>query len=146
MSGLLRPSHLIRRREVAAWLAESAVREITVHRTSAAAAARIILEGVRIERSARDVRWGQGFYTSNRPDPQYSDTSVTVAVRLRRPFVAEDSIEGQERIDEMLAEARSDDVRAVLQAAGYDGVVVHFPDGEVWVVTYADDQVKVLRG
>jgi hypothetical protein len=146
MSEPSQPSHLIRRREVAAWLAESVVREITVHRTSAEAAARIIRDGVRIERSAREVRWGQGFYTSNRPDLQYGDTSVAVAVRLRRPFVAEDSIEGQERIDEMLAEAGSDDVRAVPQAAGYDGVVVHFPDGEAWVVAFADDQVKVIRG
>jgi hypothetical protein len=145
MSGV-RSGHVIRRDEVTAWLADSAVRQVLTHRTTAEDARQILEHGVRIERTARDLRWGQGFYTSTHPDPQYGDTSVRVAIRLRHPFVADDSIDGQERIDALLQEAASEDVRAVLQAAGYDGVVVHFLDGEMWVVAFADEQVKVVQG
>jgi len=116
-----------------------------VHTTTARDAELIILHGVRIDRSVSDVGWGDGFYTSSRADPQYGDTPLSVAVRLLRPFVAEDSIEGQERIDEMLTAARSDNVRAVLMEAGYDGVIVHYPDGEMWAVAYDESQVRIVR-
>jgi hypothetical protein len=140
------PAHMIDREEAPTWLAGSAWGRITIHQTSASDARRIIEEGIRIERTARDAAWGQGFYTTTRPDPQYGDTGIRVAIRLMRPFVAEDPIDGQERVDALLAEAGSEDVRAVLLAAGFDGVIVHrrWRD-EVWVIAYDDSQVRVVR-
>ncbi len=131
--------------EVAGWLADSANRWITVHWTSEENAHRIREEGVRIERSAGDVAWGRGFYTTTRPDPQYGETGVRVAVRLTRPFVADDPIDGQERVDALLVEAGSDDIRAVLMAAGFDGVIVHRSwRNEMWAIAYTEEQVKIV--
>jgi len=67
-------------------------------------------------------------------------------MRLQHPFVAEDSIDGQEHIIALLQQAESDDVRTVLQAAGYDGVVVYFHVGEMWVIAFDNEQVKVVQG
>ena len=53
---------------------------------------------------------------------------------------------GQERIDALLAQAETNDVRNVLMAEGYDGVVVHWAPGDTWVVAYLNEQVKVVRG
>ncbi|MGD9892964.1 MAG: hypothetical protein AB7R89_07905 [Dehalococcoidia bacterium] len=141
-----RPAHIIQHSEVAAWLADSIVKVTTVHRTTAESAAAILRAGVHIEHTAVDVAWGRGFYTTNRPQRHAGDTNVRVAVRLRRPLVVDDPIEGQEQIDTLLREAGNEDIRAVLQGAGYDGVVVRFLDGEMWAVAHSDEQVKVVRG
>jgi hypothetical protein len=140
-----RPSHLIRRREVAAWLAGSAVTQATVHVTTAEHARRLRDDGVAVERSAADTSWGRGFYSSTIPDRQYGDTEVQVAVRLLKPLVIMDVLDGAALIDELLAAAGTEDVRDAVQTAGYDGVVIHFGPGELWVVAYRDDQVKVIR-
>jgi hypothetical protein len=125
-------SHLIRSSQVRAWLRDSVVKEVAVHRTTAEPAERILREGVdRIGRSAAHVRFGSGFYSSTRPNPHYGDTNVYVSIRLRRPFVMEDTIEGEERIDEMSAAAGSDDVRAALMEAGYDSCATR-GDEERW--------------
>jgi hypothetical protein len=141
-----RRPHLIRRRDVPAWLAGSAVHFITIHQTTASDARLIRGIGVRIERTARDAAWGQGFSTTTRPDRQYGETSVAVAIRLMRPFVALGPNDGQERIDAMLAEAQDSDIRAVLLAAGFDGVIVHRSwRDEIWVIAYDDHQVRVVE-
>jgi hypothetical protein len=139
------PPHLIRPADVPSWLAGSAIDRIMVHTTTAQDAEQIIHDGVRIDRSISDVGWGHDFYATSRPDPHYGDTPLSVAIRPHQPSVADDSIEGQERIDEMLAAAGSDDVRAVLMEAGYDGVLVHYPDGEMWAVAYDEHQVRIVR-
>jgi hypothetical protein len=141
-----RASHLIRRGDVPRWLAGPAVDFVTIHQMTASDARLIRETGVRIERTARDAAWGQGFYTTTRPDWQYGEVSVPVAVRLMQPFVAQDPIDGQEQIDAMLAGAQADDVRAVLLAAGFDGVIVHRPwRDEVWVIAYHDHQVRIVE-
>lgn len=138
-------SHLIQRDDVPAWLAGSAVTQITVHQTSTESARHNREAGVQIERTARDSAWGRGFYPTTRPDPRYGEVGVRVAVRLLRPFVVKDPIDGQERVDAMLLDARTDDVRAVLMAAGFESVIMHRSwRDEVWVVTYTGDQVKVV--
>ena len=144
MSELPTSSHLIRRRDVAVWLARSAVDVPTRHWTSAASARRIIAEGVHIEQTELDATWGQGFYTTTGSRPDFGDTPVPVAIRLERPLVAVDRIAALERIDEMLARAGSEDVRAVLLTAGYDGVGVHWESGEMCGGAFEGDQVKVI--
>jgi hypothetical protein len=136
--------HLIRRREVARWLAGSAVSQATVHVTNAAEARRIRAEGVAIERSGVDTSWGRGIYSSTIPDWQYGDTQVRVAVRLLNPLVITDALDGAALIDALLTGAATDDVREAVQAAGHDGVVIHFAPGDLWVVAYRDDQVRVV--
>ena len=145
MSGASRPSHLIRRREVAVWLAGSAVTHIMTHWTTPGNALRIRELGVRIQATSPDSKWGWGFYTSTRPLPEYGEAGVRVAIRLRNPLVVHDQIMAQEEIDEMLARSGSEDVRAVLLAAGYDGVIVHWESGELWAVAFDDEQVKVIQ-
>ena len=80
-------SHTIRRQDVPAWLADSEVKLITVHQTSAANARRIVEEGVRIEGKATAGRWGKGFYSSTRPLEEYGEAGVRVVTRLRHPLV-----------------------------------------------------------
>ena len=140
-----RRTHLIRREDVADWVADSVVKRITTHWTSEEHARRIREEGIRIKRSEEDATWGQGFYTTTGFRPDFGDTPVHVAIWAQRPFVAVDRIAALEQIDELLVRAGSEDVRTVLRAAGYDSVVVHWESGEVWVVAFLDDQVKVIE-
>jgi hypothetical protein len=65
---------------------------------------------------------------------------------LLRPLIAYDPIAEQERIDALLAQEGTDNARQVLLAEGYGGVVVHWGAGDIWVVAYRDDQVKVVQG
>ncbi len=139
------PSHLIRRGEVALWLRDSAVKEVTIHRTSAEAAESIVRGGVRIAFTDSGSTWGQGFYSSTIPDRQYGDVSVRVAVRLRQPLSIRDAIDGQDVLDELRGRAETDDARVAVLAAGFDGVLVHYGPGDVWVVAYHDEQVKVVH-
>jgi hypothetical protein len=145
MSGASLPSHLIQRRDVAVWLAGSAVEQIMTHWTTPGNALRIREVGVRIHVTAPDSKWGQGLYTSTRPLPEYGEVGVRVAIRLQNPLVVYDQVLAQEEIDEMLARAESKDVRAVLLAAGYDGVIVHWESGELWAVAFDDEQLKVIQ-
>ena len=145
MSGAGRPSYLIRRQDVRAWLADSVVKQITVHVTSPAEAKRLRDEGVRVERSAVDTSWGRGFYSSTVPDWQYGSVAVRVAVRLLHPLIIEDALDGARLIDDLLAAAGTEDVRHAVESAGYDGAVIHFASGDLWVVAYRDDQVKIVR-
>jgi len=138
------PAHLIRPEDVPAWLGGSVNKLITTHRTDEASARSIREHGIRIERSDPDGGWGQGFYSGTRSDAQYGDVSVRVAVRLLRPFLAHDPIADQERIGALLARAGTDDIREALMAAGHDGVVVHWGPGDMWVVAYTSEQVRVL--
>lgn len=138
-------SHLILRSEVAAWLSDSVVKQVTIHQTSPDDARRIREEGARIEQGSLDAKWGQGFYTSTRPRFEYGEASVRVAVRLRRPLIALDQIDAQEYIDALLARASGDDIRAVLRAVGHDGVVIHWDSGETWAIAFENDQVRVVR-
>jgi len=140
-----RASHLIRRRDVARWLAGSAVDRETFHVTGSDEARRLRAEGVRVERSAVDTSWGRGFYSSTVPDWQYGTVAVAVAVRLLRPLVIEDALEGATQIDAWLAAAGTVDVRQVVESIGHDGAVIHFGPGDLWVVAYRDEQVKVVR-
>lgn len=139
-------SHVIDHDEVEGWLAHSGWPHQTYHTTSQAAAQDIREFGVLTGRAASTGAWGQGFYTSSRIDPQYGAVSLRTAVRLRHALIISDPIDGAELIDRLLIDAgNGDDVRGAVQRAGYDGVVVHWPDGETWVVSYFPDQVKIVR-
>jgi hypothetical protein len=129
---------------VRAWLAGSAIDVITTHRTDPASARHILEFGVQIEHSRTDGSWGRGFYSGTRMGPEYGDTSVRVAVRILYPFRVADHIAGQEEVDRLLAQEGSDDVRATLLRAGYDGVVVEWAPGDLWVVAYSNEQVRVV--
>ena len=139
-----RPPHVITRDEVGAWLAGSAVQVITVHRTDPASARAIVEDGVDIDRTDPYAAWGRGFYSSTRPVPQYGEAGVTVAIRLTRPLVLDDPIDGAAVLDHLLQEFHTDDIHKAVSRAGYDGVVVHYGPNEAWVVAYRNDQVKVV--
>jgi hypothetical protein len=151
----LRPSHVIRPDEVDAWLADSTVRTVTYHRTSAAAARSILERGPSVERS-RIGMYGQGFYSSTMPDPFYGEAEVAVAVRLRRAFVG--TVEEVDAlIDPLvrrfdprqgrLSPSVAASIRRALVAAGYDGLVVWdgLGDSNDLVVTLDDRAIRVIR-
>jgi hypothetical protein len=140
----LRPPHQITRDEVAAWLADSVVNTVTVHRTDERSARAILERGVEIALTSADAGWGQGFYSSTIPDTQYGDAQVLVAVRLIHPLVIQDSVRDAETLETLLQQADTDHFREAIQGAGYDGVVVHFGPGDLMVVAFRDDQVKVV--
>jgi hypothetical protein len=75
--------HLIRRGDVARWLADSVVKVVTFHRTSSHAATVILEQGVTISAS-RIASFGQGFYTATRTDPMLGPVEIAVAIRTRQ--------------------------------------------------------------
>ncbi len=139
-----RPAHIITPDEVDAWLADSAVKVVTVHRTDPGSARDITEQGVDIGKTSTDAGWGQGFYSGTLPDIQYGAASVRVAVRLSQPLIIRDSIRDVGILEELQREAGTADPREAVLGAGYDGVVIHFGPGDMWVVAYSNDQVKVV--
>jgi hypothetical protein len=138
-----RPVHVISPEEVDAWLADSAVKVITIHRTDVASAQSIITDGVDLTRCSDDAAWGQGFYSRSSADPQYGEATVRVAVRLQSPLEIMDSVRDAGILELLTAQAGTDDFRAAIQAAGYDGVLVHYGQ-QLVVVAFESSQVKVV--
>ncbi len=141
------PPHVITRAEVATWLADSAVKTVTFHRTSPAAARAIVERGVRVEHS-RIGSYGQGFYTTTEPDEFYGGAEVTIAVRSLSPLVG--SMEEVDAIVDRLVRRHDPRrgelsprvaaaVRRDLLANGYDGLVVRDGDGD------GNDLISALR-
>jgi hypothetical protein len=144
MSGQGEGQHLIRRSEVANWLADSAIKVMTVHHTSAEHARTILERGVRIEQTASDAGWGQGFYSGTRSDRQYGESRIDVAVRLLRPWVVTDTLAAAEQIDDWLRRFETDDIGEAIQAAGFDGVIVQWDPEDLWVIAFSNEQIKVV--
>jgi hypothetical protein len=140
-----RPAHIITPDEVDAWLADSAVKVVTVHRTDPDSARDIMEHGVDLTKGDRDAAWGWGFYSSTIGAAQYGEAEVRVAMRLTHPLVLPDTVRGAEIVDDLMARTGTDDLRLAVLDAGYDGIVLHFGATEMWVVAYRDDQVKVVE-
>jgi hypothetical protein len=87
---------------------------------------------------------GEGFYSGTVPDDQYGEAQVYVAVRLVRPLVIHDTIRGAEILDELMERTGAEYPGQAILASGYDGVVIHFGQDDLWVVAYRNDQVKVV--
>jgi hypothetical protein len=117
---------------------------MTVHQTDEAAARSLLDDGVRIDRTDPNAAWGQGFYSSTLPDRQYGGVSVRVAVRLVRPLVIPNTVQGAELLEELMAKTGATAFRDAVLAAGHDGLVLHFGPGDTWVVAFLDGQVKVV--
>lgn len=151
-SGQRRPSHIISPDEVPAWLADSVVKTLTYHRTTAAAAREIVEHGVQISRS-RIGSYSQGFYTATVADPFYGDTELTVAIRALRPLVGDQATIAA-HIDEIgdrlgsnrITPAIAGSMRRELRRLGYDAVVVSDAggDGIDYVIALRGDIVKVV--
>jgi hypothetical protein len=151
-----RPSHLILPEEVDAWLADSAVKVVTYHRTSVLGARSILAQGVDIARS-RIGAYGQGFYTATAPvDEELDDVTLTVAVRLRSPLVGYAEALAV-RVDEIIVTRYgrlrpittdvASAVRRVLVGLGYDGLVIRDveEEGLDYVVAFFGTSVKVVQ-
>ena len=132
-----RPAHLISRDEVAAWLADSAVKVVTYHRTSDTARRRILREGILIGASQVGA-FGLGFYSATVGDPFSGDVEIAVAVRLRTPLIGTASDLG-ELIDRLAKRFSPLDprinrevgrrIRRELMEQGYDGMIVRDAGG-----------------
>jgi hypothetical protein len=120
------------------------VRTTTVHRTSLENARRIIAEGARIELGDPETTWGQGFYSSTRPAPDYGETGLTVALRITRPWIVWDTMRAADELEDMMAAIGTEDRHGALRAHGYNGVIAHYAGGEMVVVAFEDRQVKVV--
>src|SRR5437868_1626803 len=140
-----RPSHLIPQSDVRGWLRGSAVTWTTAHCTDWDSAQDILSHGVDVLKCEPFAGWGQGFYSSTRPWLEYGPAEVRVAIRLLRPLIIRDTVRGAELLDELMRNTgHLDDARAAVRAAGYDGVILHYPFGEIWVVAFENDQVNVV--
>ena len=149
-----RPPHLLAPSEVDAWLADSVVKTVTYHRTSALAAQSILRSGVRIV-WPRGAAFGLGFYTATAVDEFYGDTTLTVAMRLLSPLVGP-MADVEELVDRLHRRVRPTDrgltaegavaVRVELLRLGYDGLVVKDAggDGVDFVIALEADAVKVV--
>lgn len=140
------PLHLIGPDEVAAWLADSIVKTVTIHRTDQISARDITERGVDIGRASPDAGWGRGFYSTLIPDRRFGEAEVRIAVRLVRPLVILDSVRDAEVLETLTSRAANDDFREAILAGSYDGVVIHFGPGDITVVAFWDEQVKVVVG
>jgi hypothetical protein len=127
------------------WLRGSAVPRLSVHCTDQESAEHIHRHGVQIARSSADAAWGQGFYSATRPRPEYGEVQVAVAVRLLRPWIVRDTIRAAEELDALRRRFDTDDPRAAILGAGFDGVVVDFQPGDLMIVAYWDEQVRVVE-
>ena len=152
---LRRPPHVIAPDEVDAWLADSVNRAVTYHRTLCSAATDILEHGIHISRS-RVGAYGQGFYTASDVSQRPGDVDLAVAVRLRHPLVGHaDDIDIEiDALVRRLAGTRgrltptvAAQVRQVLLAEGYDGLVVRDAEGEGidYVIALESSSVKVVR-
>jgi len=149
-----RPSHLIAPDEVAAWLADSAVQQVTFHNTTPGAAAEIRSRGVRIEASWVGS-YGQGFYTTSVEDPFYGEVALSIAVRLLTPFVGDADEIGLyidhltlrfDPVNALLTPVIARRIRRELLAEGYDGLVVYDGggDGVDYVIALVEGIVRVV--
>ncbi len=141
-----RPAHQLTLGEVGAWLVDSVVKTVTFHRTDPVSARDITEHGVDLAEASADGAWGRGFYSSTVPDPQYGSAEVPVAVRLRNPLLIHDPVRDAAQVDDLLLRSGTEDMRAAILSAGYDGVVIHYAERGIWVVAYFDEQVKVVVG
>jgi hypothetical protein len=153
--GSPRPGHLIAPGEVNAWLADSAVKSVTYHRTSHQAARDIIAHGIDPSRSFH-AAYGQGFYTSTVPDEFFGETQLAIAVRSRNPL-AGPAAAVEQIVDDMLWRLRPQArgrmmpdvamaIRRELLRLGYDGMVIGDAggDGVDYVVVIAPGTAKVV--
>lgn len=140
-----RPSHIISPSEVDAWLADSAVRTTTIHRTTAEKALGILEEGIRVELGNPEATWGQGFYSSTKPSPAYGGIRLTVAARVTHPWIVYDTMLAVEALETLMQKHGVGDRRIALLREGYNGVVVHYGHDETWVVVFHDEQVRVVQ-
>jgi len=152
-----RPPHIIRPDEVAAWLADSANKQVTYHRTTLADAQDIIEHGVDTGRS-RIAAYGQGFYTrtTRAKDLQVGETEIAVAIRILRPLAGEyeeidaDIEQRTRRIGGppgRLTREVAAAIRRELVQDGYDGIVVRNAEGVGvdFVVAFEASSVKVVQ-
>lgn len=150
-----RPSHIISPDEVDAWLADSAIRVVTYHRTTPWAAHSILEHGVDIRRS-RIGAYGQGFYSATVALEGFGDTLLTVAVRLSRPLTGQ-AHDVERQIDDLIIEQYgtlrpiTPDIAASIRrrfiSLGYDGLVIHDVDdvGVDYVLAFFGASVKVVQ-
>jgi hypothetical protein len=149
-----RPNHVITRDEVSRWLADSAVKTVTYHRTTAAAARRILERGVEIAAS-RIGSYGQGFYTTTEADPFHGDAELVVAMRTRTPLRRPEA-EIADFADGVARELRPTDPRITPDVAaeirrrlirlGYDGIIALDAggDGVDYVIALRGEMVRVV--
>ena len=150
-----RPPHIITPDEVDIWLADSAVRAVTYHRTNPGAARHILEHGIDISRS-RIGAYGQGFYTATESDPFFGDVELVVAIRLRDPLHGDQESIGD--IVTMISDRLGDrsgrlsplvaaGIRRELLDLGYDGISVvdGGGDGIDYVIALEAQAAKVVR-
>jgi hypothetical protein len=146
--------HQIRRRDVAAWLAGSAIQAVTYHRTSHASAFDIRNRGVDLTRSQM-ASFGEGFYTATTSDPLRGPAEVVVAIRTLRPLIGTPDdvgamIDGLARLasprDPSITPEVAAEIRRHLIDLGYDGIIVEDADdaGVDYVVAIAEGSVRVV--
>ncbi len=145
MEDSLPDSHMISRSGVTTWLSDSVVKSVTIHTTNSAAAHDILETGVRIAMSSPDAVWGQGFYSSTLPHPEYGTVGIRVAVRLTGPLIIRDSLAGPSLVQDSMQSALTESIRDAILFAGDDEVVIDFGPGDQWVVAFMDEQVKVIE-
>jgi hypothetical protein len=152
-----RPPHLIRPDEVDAWLADSANKRVTYHRTTYADAQDIIEHGVDIARS-RVAAYGQGFYTrTTRADELHlGEAEVPIAIRTLHPLAGEyetmdAEIERRTRLiggaPGRLTHQVAGAIRRELLQEGYDRMVIRDAEGVGvdFVVALEASSVKVVQ-
>ena len=150
-----RPPHLIRPDEVDAWLADSANKRVTYHRTTHESAEAILRDGVDITRSWIGS-FGQGFYSATIGEPFDGPAELPVAIRLQRPFIGHfNEVESYMELltrrlgrgDARLTPAVAAAIRWHLLALQYDGIVVADAggDGVDFVIALEAASVKVVR-
>jgi len=149
-----RPPHLILPDEVDAWLAGSAIKVVTYHRTSVLGARSILEHGIDVTRPQTGA-YGQGFYTSIEPEPFHGPVELIAAIQLRSPLVGhiDDIADYMDRLLDRLSPGSrrmtppvAQRVRRTLLDAGYDGVVIQDGggDGIDYVIAMISDTVRMV--
>jgi len=149
-----RPPHVIAPDEVDTWLADSAVRTVTYHNTDRMAAASIVRDGPKVERS-RIGSYGQGFYTATVPDPFHGEIELTLALRLRTPLIGH-ALDLDTLLDRLALRLSPENpaitpllarrIRREFLSEGYVGIVAYDAggDGIDYAIALVNDTIRVV--
>jgi len=158
------PVHQIHETDVGAYLKDSQLKNVGIHRTDEESVDQILKNGVDVAKAGGGM-YGQGFYTAEFDQPAFGNRRVQVAIKMKNPLVVDLSTsEGTHVMLDTMNAAHTDlssklggkeppsffgtkvenRARKLLVEKGYDGVIVKRGKYGDFYVGIRNDNIKVI--